>query len=43
VVANAVNRKKSMDSKIVGMRIAEGCKKLGLSQAQFAQKIDMSK
>jgi len=31
-----------MDNKIVGVRIAEGRRKLGLSQSQFAQKVNVS-
>ncbi|MCL2821954.1 MAG: helix-turn-helix domain-containing protein [Firmicutes bacterium] len=31
-----------MDNKIVGLRIASGRKVLGLSQSQFAQKVNVS-
>ena len=41
-VANAASKAIMENTKIVGLRIAEGRKKLGLSQAQFAQKVNMS-
>ena len=42
MAANAASKVNIMENNIVGKRIAEGRKKLGLSQSQFAKKLGYS-